>query len=40
MQQLALRVVGALGSMFSAITGIVIGYLVGKRNGSVPPEKG
>jgi hypothetical protein len=32
-QTLSLRVVGALGSMFSAVCGLVIGYLVGRRNG-------
>jgi biotin transporter BioY len=32
-QTLSLRVLGAIGSMFSAVVGLVIGYLVGRRNG-------
>jgi hypothetical protein len=28
-----LRVVGAIGSMFSSMIGLVLGYLVGRRNG-------
>ena len=30
----SLRVVGALGGMFSGIVGIAIGYMVGRRNGN------
>jgi hypothetical protein len=31
--QVTLRVVGAIGSMFSSVIGLVLGYLVGRRNG-------
>lgn len=35
-QTLSLRVVGALGSMFASVVGLVLGYLVGRngKNGS------
>jgi membrane protein DedA with SNARE-associated domain len=33
-QTLSLRVVGALGAMFSSVVGLIVGYLVGRRNGN------
>jgi lipid-A-disaccharide synthase-like uncharacterized protein len=31
--QVTFRIIGAIGGMFSTISGIILGYLVGRRNG-------
>lgn len=32
--QVSLRVISAIGGMFSSVIGVVLGYLVGRRNGN------
>jgi membrane protein DedA with SNARE-associated domain len=32
--QVTLRVLGAIGSMFSSVVGLILGYIVGRRNGN------
>lgn len=31
--QVSLRAIGAIGSMFSSIIGLILGYMVGRNNG-------